>query len=781
MYPVLSANTPATTSYNLTKSLRFRSAATAYLNRTQATATNGYLWTWSAWVKRGSLGTSQGLFGASLSGISEAIQFVSSDALEIYNFNGSAYIWQIDTTQVFRDPSAWYHIVVSVDGTQSTASNRVKLYVNGTQVIAFSTASYPAQNTQYQVNQNTAVANIGKYPAGSSGYFDGYMAEQYFIDGQALTPSSFGSTNSTTGVWQPARYTGTYGTNGFYLPFTNTTSTITLGYDSSGNGNNWTTNNFSLTTGSTYDSMTDVPTLTSATVANYAVCNPLGNTIGTTSTLSNGNLTASASGNTWWNSTISLPSSGKWYFEYIPTGVSANAPWIGISSNSTDYSFYQSSGAIYINGSSITTVATYTNNDVIACAYDVSGTIYFYKNNTLVYSGALTYKNNMFFTGFVTTGNAVSMNFGQQGFTYTPPTGYVALNTYNLPTSTIVKGNTVMDATTYTGTGSNPITVTNTASFKPDLVWGKIRSQTYNNQLYDSVRGTGKSISSNSTGQTITNETDGYITSFNSNGFTAGAGATSNNYWNQNTQTYVAWQWQAGQGTTSSNTNGSITSTVSVNPNAGFSIVQYVGTGANATVGHGLGVAPSMVIVKSLTRTDNWIVYHSGMTSAAYYMYLNQTNAQAIGTTVWNSTAPTSSVFSLGIDTTANSNGATQIAYCWAEIAGFSKFGSYTGNGSTDGAFIYTGFRPKYLMFKRTDTGGAGFDWYIVDTVRNTYNASGTSLWANLSDAEISGTFIDILSNGFKFRGTSTGYNGSGATYIYSAFAENPFKNALAR
>lgn len=346
-------------------------------------------------------------------------------------------------------------------------------------------------------------------------------------------------------------------------------------------------------------------------------------------------------------------------------------------------------------------------------------------------------------------------------------------------TYAIPNGRTVMDATTWTGTGTNPITVTNANGFYPDLIWGKIRSQAYNNQLYDSVRGTGKSISSNTTGQTITNEADGYITAFNSNGFTAGAGSSSNNYWNQSSQTYVAWQWKAGAGTTASNTNGSITSTVSANPTAGFSIVQYVGTGANATVGHGLSSAPGMIFVKSLTRTDNWIIYHSGMTSAAYYMYLNTTAAQAIGSTVWNSTAPTSTVFSLGNDTTANSNGATQIAYCWAPVAGFSQFGSYTGNGSADGPFIYTGFRPKFILTKLT----SGADqWYILDSSRDTYNVAGLDLAANQTTAEVNDKpVIDFLSNGYKLRCTYGSYNASGSSYIYAAFAENPFKYANAR
>jgi hypothetical protein len=345
-----------------------------------------------------------------------------------------------------------------------------------------------------------------------------------------------------------------------------------------------------------------------------------------------------------------------------------------------------------------------------------------------------------------------------------------------------------MDATTYTGNGTNPRSITNSASFKPDFVWVKTRSVSRNHVLFDSVRGAGstKGLFSNLTdaeGGSAGNETSvyGYLSSFNSDGFSTAVGSTNNNYYNTNADTYVAWQWQAGQGVTSSNTNGSITSTVSVNATAGFSVVTYTGNGSTGTVGHGLGVAPSFILVKNRTSTiDNWQVYHSSLGNTQR-LTLNTTNAaDAPSPGMWNSTSPTSSVFSVGNQTGVNA-ATTYVAYCWAPVAGFSQFGSYTGNGSTDGPFVYTGFRPRYVMFKRTDTGGAGFDWYIVDTVRNTYNASGTSLWADLPDAEVSGTFIDILSNGFKFRGTSTGYNGSGGTYIYACFAENPFKYALAR
>jgi hypothetical protein len=271
------------------------------------------------------------------------------------------------------------------------------------------------------------------------------------------------------------------------------------------------------------------------------------------------------------------------------------------------------------------------------------------------------------------------------------------------------------------------------------------------------------------------------LNSFNTNGFTLG-----NDSWggvNTSGRTYVGWQWQAGQGSSSSNTDGSITSTVSVNASAGFSVVTYTGTGANATVGHGLGVAPKMVIIKRRSATESWAVFHDNLSSAAYCLLLNLTNAQTLAAAVFNSTAPTSSVISVGTDTATNASTSTYVAYSFAEIDGFSKFGQYTGNGSADGPFVYLGFRPRYIFIKRKDT--AGFPWWILDTARNTYNVADLGLLTNTSDSESSAGFpyttLDFVSNGIKLRNTAGGINASGGTYIYAAFAENPFKNSLAR
>ena len=275
----------APSGYTIDRSLRFRSSASAYLSRTPASAGNRKTWTWSGWVKRGALGVLQTLFSAynsnTDSGYTE-IRFLSADTLVL---SGYATNWRI-TTQVFRDSSAWYHIVVSLDTTNATAANRIKIYLNGSEITAFGTSNNPALNDDFAINLNAA-HSIGRVQATATQYFDGYMTEVNFIDGQALDPTYFGEYNEDTGVWQPIKYTGTYGTNGFYLKFSDNSTTTTLGYDYSGNSNNFTTNNVSVTSGVTYDSMTDVPTLTSTDAANYAVMNPLDSTI-TDGSITNG-------------------------------------------------------------------------------------------------------------------------------------------------------------------------------------------------------------------------------------------------------------------------------------------------------------------------------------------------------------------------------------------------------------------------------------------------------------------------------------------------------------
>ena len=782
--------------YTISRSVRLRSSASAYFNRTPGSASNQKTWTWSGWVKRGILGTRQNIFGAATGGSSDTqylvIAFTASDTISAAAANAGTTQLSYATNAVYRDPSAWYHIVVYFDALNSVFN----IYVNN--VLQTLTTTTAISNVNYSVN-SAVQHNIGKdvRATTNTSYVDGYLTEINFIDGQALTPSSFGTTNATTGVWQPAKYTGTYGTNGFYLNFSdnsNNTAT-TIGKDYSGNGNNWTPNNISVTAGSTYDSMIDVPTMYADGGngrGNYVVANPIQQSANVS--ISNGNLTFTGTNATIWGMAAStiFPSSGKWYCESTVAVLNSQQAMLGVIDSGANFvantgqmhpgvftngmAYFAQNGNRYYNNTSSAYGATYAVNDIICMALDVDAsppTLTFYKNNTS--QGTITLNSGVLYS-FVWSANnssAWAINAGQRPFTYTPPSGFVALNTQNLPAPTISNGALYMAATLYTGNGTSQSinNSVNGISFQPDYVWLKSRSTADNNQNQDSVRGATKRLFSNLTDAESTSVNS--LTSFNSNGFSVGADA---NY-NGSGYSFVAWQWKAG-GSSSSNTNGSITSTVSAGATQGFSVVTYTGTGANATVGHGLGVAPSMIILKSRVSATNWVVYHANLTSAAYVIQLNLTNAQSSSPTIFNSTAPTSSVFSIG--TSSASNDTSMVAYCFAAVKAFSAFGSYTGNSSADGSFVYLGFRPKYFLLKRIDT--AGYDWFVLDSSRNTYNVTNSYLYPDLSNAEASAFNVcDFLSNGIKFRDSRGDWNGTGATYIYMAFAENPFKNALAR
>ena len=329
----------------------------------------------------------------------------------------------------------------------------------------------------------------------------------------------------------------------------------------------------------------------------------------------------------------------------------------------------------------------------------------------------------------------------------------------------------------YTGNGASSHSITNDANagdFKPDWLWVKNRSSsggTGPNIVFDTTRGNTKDLHVNNDEAEHTNSN--VLLSFDTDGFSVGTSGVVNN----NTDNFVAWQWKANGGTTSSNNDGSYTSTVQANTTAGFSIVKYgdatsFSASTPATVGHGLGKAPKWVIIKNLDGTRDWGVHHAGLTDAQKIIYLNLTNAEANSSGFMNSTAPSSTVFTVNTLNVANGNNLEYIAYCFAEIQGYSKFGSYAGNNSADGPFVYTGFTPAWVMIKRTD-GGTN-NWPIWDYERGVYNGARAELYANLSNAEATDTAIDILSNGFKLRNASTEWN-NGTNYIYMAFAKHPF------
>jgi hypothetical protein len=800
-------------------SLRFNDDDTAYLSRTPASSSNRKTWTWSGWVKRGNLGYKT-IFGTGASPIGTTnnnltqLYFDSNNYLRFLVYSGGTNASFV-TSQVFRDTSAWYHIVVLVDTTQATSSNRVKIYINGSQITAFSTSTYPSQNFDGYVNQNVPHV-IGVYAGNGGGYhLDGYLAEVNFIDGTALDATSFGEFKS--GVWIPKAYSGSYGTNGFYLPLTSDAN------DDSGNGNDFTANNLAST-----DYVLDSPT------NNFATLNPLRKS--STATLYEGNLkyTHPGGSNAEMTATMGVPSSGKYYWEvFIPSqtypyqnaGVYSNpetiqslASYLGSTLNG--YGISLNTGNKINNTSQTSYLGSVGTNHLVMIAFDAdTGSLYAGKDGqwsngsgaaNQTWAGAVaafTGISGQVVPGASTSNTSAIYNFGQdssfagnktpQGntddngygdFYYAPPTGYLALCTANLPDpvasidpaqdgSPQDHFNTVL----WTGDGASSNSITG-VGFQPDLVWIKNRSSAYYHVLGDSVRGSAAKLSTNGTWEennaTALPTSYGYVDTFDQDGFGLAGGSLQVN---RSGNTYVAWNWKA-NGSGVSNTDGSITSTVSANTDAGFSIVSYTGSGSSpSTVGHGLPSTPEMIILKNRSVSVDWQVYSSVLGNTKK-LILNSTAASA-STSNWNSTSPTSSVFTVnGTGSGApDASGQNLIAYCFHSVDGFSKFGSYTGNGSTDGPFCYTGFRPAFVMIKAASFSQSDTNWDILNTATGTYNVIGPALRANLSSAEVTYSGWDLLSNGFKLRNIGGSLNQSGETYIYMAFAENPFKYSNAR
>ena len=793
--------------YQISRSLRFNTADSTYLSRTPASAGNRKIWTFSAWAKRTTVGAAQSNYllgnAQAPSGTNGLYLGFGSDTLFFGDYGASGWDWYVQSSSLYRDVSSWYHVVAQYDTTQATASERVKLYVNGVRLTAFDGAStYPTLNVDGRFNQASVEMAIGRLGTYNGNYFNGYITEVNFIDGQALTPSSFGETDAVTGRWKAKAYSGTYGTNGFYLKFADNsgTTSTTLGKDSSPNGNNWTPNNFSVTAGAGNDSLVDSPTnygsdtgVGGSVRGNYCTLSAIDK--GTEATLANGNLDITWSGVSGHSarSTYAV-SSGKWYWE-VTAGANASIgiiqsniypslnQWPGNSAYGATGSYAYAPDGRKVNNSSYASYGSaFSNGNVIGVAYDATnGKIFFSLNGTWQASGDPVAGTNSAYSGISgeyspaigywqsPASNVNSLNFGQRPFAYTAPTGFKALCTTNLPTPTIGKPSSYMDAVTFTATGANQdITGFN---FSPDFVWIKNRANWAGNRhtLYDTTRGAGQRLDSSTT---EAEAADNDLYAFNSNGFSGNLSGT----------TYVAWAWEAGSSSVTNN-SGSITSTVRADPKAGFSICTFnVGASGAKTFGHGLNTAPRMVIVKSRTSVLGWTTYHASVITATnQYIQLNTTSAILSVAGIWGSALPTSSVVGIGSGTNVNANDDC-VAYCFAEVEGYSKFGSYTGNASTDGSFVYCGFRPKFIIVKRTDS--AGEPWIIKDTSRSVYNGYDVELYANTSAAEggpYSPPIMDYVSNGFKLRSTATGSNASGATYIFMAFAESPFKYARAR
>ena len=769
--------------YEIDQSISIVKSDAPFMYRTPSSAGNRKTWTYSCWFKRHTVGITSGatsyfyLFACSIYGGNETSIRLQADSLQVWGYEGGSTEFNYYSNGKFRDVSAWYHIVVACDTTQGTAADRVKIYINGERVTDWSSGgNHPSQNFDTMIN-NTNWHSVGAYKgyAGNDGIYgwDGYVSEAYLIDGTALPVSSFGQTDPATGQWIPKEYTGgSYGTNGFYLKF----ASGAIGTDSSGNSNNYTTTNLANS-----DVMLDTPT------NNYCTLN---STASGGSIFSQGNLKAITGSNT--NriavGTMSTPSSGKWYWECKPTDLTGGCG-IGVgnlgsyqtSVNSYignyagTYLWYSYSGNGYkdVNGSNSSVAQSFAANDVVGVALDLdAGTLTMYKNGSSqlqVASGLSGQFEPVFGDGSGTNSATFEVNFGQKDFAHTPPSNHLALSTSNFPTPTIKKPSDHFNTILWTGDGTDDRSITG-VGFQPDITWIKGRNQAEWHQMYDAVRGANKVVYPNDPWyeQTISDTFE----SFDSDGFTVGYNsAYTSVFSNKNNTTYAAWNWKA-NGTGGANTDGSINSTVSANTTAGFSIVTWTGNGNVVTVGHGLGAVPQVYIMKRRDSSNYWWVGNREIDGSHDYGVLDTTAS------ISNSglTVPTSSVFYT--DGSQNTNNATYVAYVFAEVEDFSKIASYKGNGSTDGPFINTGFRPAYVLIKNALSGKG---WTIFDTTRDINNPTETEIYAHVPDAEASGSNLDILSNGFKIRATNTWVNGSGNSIFYMAFAESPFKYANAR
>jgi len=792
--------------YEIEQSIVLDNVDDAHLEITPSSAGNQRTWTQSFWMKLLSYGDNYmgiyGFPGGSAVSYYNGLPYFNTDGNLNFldNYGAGTYGGPYVTFATsLKDRSAWYHIVVIFDTTESTESNRIKVFRNNVQCSAVTNLTWPSLNWQGTIN-STVLHTINQTQ--DSYYGNMQLAEYHFIDGTARAASDFAETDSDTGQWIPKEYEGgSYGTNGFYLKFVSGA----LGTDSSGEGNNLTASNLANA-----DVMPDSPT------NNFSTLNALANTMGT---LSQGNLKiVSANNSDACYSTIGV-TSGKWYWEVGVTDIiSGGGHFIGVG-NAPDViagAAWYSAGVLGIlthNGNKINngwgTTAAYvgaaSDGDIISVALDMdNGKMWVARNGTWGNSGDPAAGSNSFVDGTyaLPSGHVMPIigrggsynetyifNFGQNGtfngtetaqgnadgggignFYYSPPSGFKALCSQNLPTPTIKKPTDYFNTVLYTGNSSSQ-NITG-VGHQPDLVWLKNRNESggYPNLLYDAVRGVNNAIRSDDTAAEADRTGDG-VSAFLSDGFTLPGGG-----WESNAGgSYVAWNWKAG-GSGSANNSGDINATVSANTTAGFSIVKWTANDSDKdTIAHGLGVQPAVVIYKTLDTVVNWYLMTDKIDGTDDYLYLNTTAAKQdnnTGTYGWQ-TSSTITNWDFG--------SSEMIAYCFAEVEGFSKFGNYTGNGAADGPFINCGFRPAFVIFRPIAVGNY---WLILDNKRDPFNDDAPQrLYSNVTDAETtySQTKVDFLSNGFKINGTYGDTNVSGGTILYMAWAESPFKYANAR
>lgn len=740
MLPVLFTSSSA---YEIAKSLRFRASANPLLSRT-GVAGDPKKATISAWVKLGRIGGVEQIFEAwSTASRLSGLTIAAAGDIYFQHIDGTRNIsWR--PTNLFRDPGAWFHIVMQMDFTQASVANAVRMFLNGVEVAVTQTVHSGSYAQNMNSYFNTAVSHRHGLHNNTT-YTDGYRAELHFLDGVLAGPEEFGKTDPVTGQWVPIKYKGAYGTNGHYLDFSDGSSTTTLGYDKSGNGRNFTVSGISLTAGETYDWVDDTPS------NNFAVLSELIVSEDREATFSEAALKVTQNTSTVGPvssfSSIALHATAKIYVEATAvsgiTSAASGLAQFGVSGLTAstgveDVARYVSDGRKAVDNTLSAYGAAYSSGDVIGMTVDVATkTVEFFKNN--VSQGTLTWTGN-YPTLLIspsangrTAGNRVwAVNFGQRPFAYTPPTGFKALCTKNLPAPQVKNGAAYFDVVLDSGAN---IKTASEALFGNFFEWIKDRANTNNHQLIDSVRGSSAVLQSNTTAAETT--------------YSAPSGSS------------VGWVWRIA---------------------AGFlDVVTYTGTGVARTVAHNLGVAPAMVMVTSRTLAGTaWHVYHTSL-GALKRVFLEQTNAESVSPASWNDTAPTSSELTVGAGGGVNTSGEEYVAYLFAEVPGFSKFGSYVGNGSADGPFVYCGFKPKYVLLKNATT--AGTNWFVLDAERNTYNLVNTSLLPNSSGAEIINNLYsaDFTSNGFKIRSTDVQVNQSTANIVFAAFAECPFKYATAR
>jgi len=753
--------------YEIDQSIRFNDGDSPYLNRTLGTPTSSSQFGYSFWVKLGAGYDGDYIISANGGGNNDNFSFYSN---KIYIQEGG--VTRLVSNQLFRDFSSWYHFVVAYDLGNATASQKLRVYLNGSEITSWATDTRSSlSSTSSRLNaavSHDVGANVFNGVSSHINNWDGYIAEFHFVDGTVLTPADFGKYNDD-GVWIPIQASPTYGNNGFYI--TGETASD-LGEDFSGNNNDFTSSGLT-----TADQMLDTPTLNASTL------NPLWAGAG----LSDGNLVATATGNSYQRaiSTFAIDDGGKYACEFQKS--SGTFGLIGImqlgnntvtSGNSNMYGYNVGTGEVFKGNptaSVLIDLGAGAANSLMRVEYDSSAdTIKIFDDGVEIFPAAtgvsntvgLTGQNSLHF-GCAPYGSGTVITATFQGLSGTPTADFKELTSANLATPSITDGSKYFQPTLYNGTGSElEVDQAGNSTFQPDFAWIKNRTNAGNeHDLYDAVRGATKVIFSSTTGAEST-QTQG-LKSFDSDGFTVGTRGEVNTSGSTN----VAWQWLANNTTGSTNDDGSVDSTVAVNTTAGFSIVKWVHTtSANYTVGHGLGATPKMILVKTLDQGTNWGVYHSDIT-VGNRLILNTTAAQ--GTGYWGANTWNSTVFSIGSVRDANSSNA--IAYVFAEIPGYSSIGSYTGNGSTDGPMIYTGFKPAFVILKRTN---ATQEWQMYDTERDPFNVSNHKLEPNSNSAEsilTSDNNLDFLSNGFKLRKSNGGMNASGSTYIYIAFAEHPF------